>query len=311
MKRIVVLTLLVLVGGTIIACTTQRSGSGGDDGAAAPAPVNLQLEKVKDGVYQLPINAGATTTVFVTDDNGVVLVDTKNPGSGQAILDKVHLITDKPVTTIINTHTHNDHVGGNLEFPANVEIVAQENTAKYMAAMNNFQDAANQYGLPDQTFSDRMTLFGGNDAIDLYYFGPAHTGGDAFVVFRSKRVMAAGDVFPATGSPIIDLENGGSGLDWGDTIAKAYAGIQDVDIVTRGHSSQTSDMAGLREYGEFMTAFASAVRAAHSAGKTAEEAAAELQLEPRFHDYFIGLSGRTDRTGPTVASMYEEMESTN
>jgi hypothetical protein len=34
-----------------------------------------------------------------------------------------------------------------------------------------------------------------NDAIDLYYFGAAHTNGDAFVVFRSVRVMHAGDAF--------------------------------------------------------------------------------------------------------------------
>lgn len=305
MKRVLVLMLLVVGGGAVIAAKMEAQRGG------APAAVNLQLEKVKDGVYQVPINAGATTTIFVTDDNGVVLVDTKNPGSGQAILDKVQLITDKPVTTIINTHSHNDHVGGNLEFPANVEIIAHENTAKYMAGMNNFADAANRYGLPDRTFSDRMTVFDGNDAIDLYYFGRAHTGGDAFVVFRSKRVMAAGDVYPATGSPIIDLENGGSGLEWGDTIARAGAGIQNVDIVTRGHSSQTSDMAGFREYGEFMKAFAAAVRSAYAAGRTAEQAAAELQLAPRFHDYFIGLSGRADRTGPTVNSMYEELERGN
>ena len=58
-----------------------------------------------------------------------------------------------------------------------------------------------------------MTVLGGNDAIDLYYFGPAHTNGDTFVVFRNLRVMHSGDAFAAKGTPLIDANNGGSGVD--------------------------------------------------------------------------------------------------
>jgi glyoxylase-like metal-dependent hydrolase (beta-lactamase superfamily II) len=54
---------------------------------------------------------------------GVVLVDTKYAGMGRAILDQVRSVTGKPVTTIINTHTHGDHTGGNVEFPRTVEFV--------------------------------------------------------------------------------------------------------------------------------------------------------------------------------------------
>ena len=71
---------------------------------------------------------GGNTAVFVTA-NGVVLVDTKLANWGQAILDQVKTVTDKPVTHIINTHTHGDHIGSNEFFPASVEIVAHENTA--------------------------------------------------------------------------------------------------------------------------------------------------------------------------------------
>ena len=82
-----------------------------------------------------------------------------------------------------------------------------------MKKLDQYKDnkPANAKGLPEKTFKDKMTLFTGNDAIDLYYFGPAHTGGDALVVFRNLRVMATGDMAAATGTPIIDLDNGGSG----------------------------------------------------------------------------------------------------
>ena len=112
-------------------------------------------------------------------------------------LDQVRTVTDKPVTMIINTHTHGDHTGSNLFFPATVEIVTHENTTANMEKMPVFQDPANKNGMPDQTYKDCLTLLGGNDAIDLYYFGPAHTNGDTFVVFRKRRVMHAGDVFPS------------------------------------------------------------------------------------------------------------------
>src|SRR5207237_6311709 len=83
---------------------------------------------------------GANTVILVTD-SGVGLVDTKLSGYGAVILQKVKKVTDKPVTTIINTHTHGDHVGSNEGFPGSVDIVAQENTKANMAKMTAFQGA--------------------------------------------------------------------------------------------------------------------------------------------------------------------------
>src|SRR5207247_5230805 len=83
-----------------------------------------EIERVKDNLYVIK-GGGGNTAAFITG-KGVVVVDTKVPGWGQAILDKIKSVTDKPVTTIINTHTHGDHVGSNSEFPATVEIIAHE-----------------------------------------------------------------------------------------------------------------------------------------------------------------------------------------
>jgi cyclase len=283
-------------------------------GAGTPALPNVQLEKVRTNLYQVPIlnpsNApGATTTIFVSENNGVILVDTKNPGSGKAIIENVRKITDKPITTIINTHVHADHLGGNLEFEPNVEIIVHENTPGYMKGLAQYKDGANADRIPKKTFKDKLTLFTGNDAIDLYHFGPAHTGGDALVVFRNLRVMATGDMTAATGTPVMDLANGGSALQWGQTIAKAAAGIKGVDLITRGHTSQTCDWACFVEYGQFMTAYADAARAAHKAGKTVEQATADIpgMMGPKWKDYFAGLSGRNPGTKANVTAFYEEL----
>src|SRR3712207_3208382 len=120
-----------------------------------------------------------------------------------------------------------------------------------MAKMKNFATPETKHGMPDRTFKDKMTVLSGNDAIDLYYFGPAHTNGDAFVVFRGLRVMHAGDAYSGNNTPIMDTNNGGSGLRYPATLAAAAAGIRNVDTVIPGHSAVT-DWQAFLDYGEFM-----------------------------------------------------------
>src|SRR3954462_4731104 len=87
------------------------------------APIG-KIQKVKDNLYYI-FGQGGNSTVFVTA-NGVVLVDTKLANNSQAILDQIKTVTNKPVTTIINTHTHGDHTGSNDAFPASIEVIAQD-----------------------------------------------------------------------------------------------------------------------------------------------------------------------------------------
>src|SRR5687767_13490539 len=235
MKRLYVLGAVLIAGMLAAAVAELRAQQ-------PPAGVSPIL-KVANNLYQVP-GAGGTTAVFVTE-KGVVLVDTKLANNGEAILAQVKSVTDKPITHIINTHTHGDHNGSNVFFPASVEIVSQENTAANMQKMPAFQEALNRHGLPDRTYKDKMTLLSGKDAIDLYYFGPAHTNGDTFVVFRNAGVVHAGDAFANKGQPLIDRNNGGSGIAYPETIAKAAKGIGKVDTVINGHSPVTMKLQDL------------------------------------------------------------------
>ncbi len=291
--RTVVLSVLVVSGGVAMAASQAAQP------AAPKGPNVAEIEKVKENLYMVT-GGGGNTAAFVTA-NGVVLVDTKLANWGQAILDKVKTVTDKPISHIINTHTHGDHVGSNEFFPATVEIVAHENTAANMAKMDMFKDPAKKFAMPDRTYKDRQTLLSGAEAIDLYYFGPAHTNGDTFVVFRGLRVMHAGDVFPGTRTPLIDVNNGASGVAYPATIEKAVAGIKNIDTVIPGHSPVTTWQAFV-EYGEFNRAFLTAVQAAAKAGKTAEQAVADLALPEQFKAY--GMQAAKDN----VEKIYAEIK---
>lgn len=249
-------------------------------------PPALEIQKVKDNLYVIT-GGGGNTAAFITE-TGVVIVDTKVPGMGPAILEKVKSITPKPVTMVINTHTHFDHVGSNVAFTGTVEFVAQENCKASMEKMPAFQSDEGKKFLPGKTYKDKLSLLKGNDKIDLYYFGRGHTSGDTFVVFPALKVMHAGDMFAFTsGLPLIDVTSGGSGLEFPKSLTKAAAGIKGVETVIPGHSPVT-DWSAFKRYGEFIQAFVAMVEQANKDGKTIDQAVADLKLPEKYKDYKLG-----------------------
>jgi cyclase len=279
----------------------QGRAGGGGRGPGFP-PVSA-AEKVADNLFMVP-GQGGNTAVWVAA-NGVVLVDTKLANNGQAILDQVKAVTDKPVTHIINTHTHGDHTGSNQFFPATVEIVTQANTSTNMQKLPVFQEAANKHGLPDRTFKDRMTLLRGDDAIDLHYYGAAHTSGDAFVVFRRARVMHAGDAFANKAQPLIDVANGGSGIAYPETLAKVAREVKNVDRVITGHSTVVP-WQDFVDFGEFNRLFLAHARASLKTGRTPEQAMMNLTLPEKFKGY--NLTGGRGGPGGNFGVIFEELK---
>jgi len=203
-----------------------------------------------------------------------VLVDTMLPGAGRGILSQIKSVTDKPVTMIINTHTHYDHTGSNTEFPGTVEFVAHEGTRANLArdTCEPVTNCAafkgdNAKFLPKRTYKDRLTLFSGKDQIDLYHFGRGHTNGDSFVVFPAARVMHAGDMFPLQRMPFIDFANsGGSAVEFGPTLQKAVATIKNVDTVVGGHTFMPVTWNDFATYTEFYNDFLRDAQAAKTKG---------------------------------------------
>ena len=219
MKRFILQSVLVGAGSlSLVAAQPPAAPSGSKV---------IDIQKLKDNLYVLTSSSptpretfsGGNVAVFITD-GGVTLIDDKLAGWGQAVLDKVKSVTNKPITRIINTHTHGDHTGNNAMLGgANVEIVAHENTKSNMEKMDAFKgDGAK--GLPGKTYKDRLTLGTGKDRIDLYYFGAGHTSGDTFVVFPALRVLHTGDMFAWKDGPLCDRGNSGSCVAFPDTLAE-------------------------------------------------------------------------------------------
>jgi glyoxylase-like metal-dependent hydrolase (beta-lactamase superfamily II) len=128
-----------------------------------------------------------------------------------------------------------------------------------------------------------MSLGSGADRIELYYFGRGHTNGDAWVLFPALRVVHAGDIFAWNNQlPILDANNGGSGLDIADSLMKGHAALnKNADSIITGHSTvMTFD--DLRKWADFNRGFLEAMRAAKKAGKTPDQAAKEYTVPAGF-----------------------------
>jgi glyoxylase-like metal-dependent hydrolase (beta-lactamase superfamily II) len=280
MRRGIILGVLLVAGALSLTVAAFQQAPAGQQ-----APRIVDISKLKDNLYVMQ-GGGGNSSVFIMA-TGVLVVDTKNPGWGQPLLDAIRKVTSKPVTMIVNTHTHGDHVSGNVEFPAEVDIVTHVNTAANMKAMRPNSSAApnpnppnifrdnNGKGLAKRTFSDKMTIGRGADQVDLYYFGRAHTNGDAMVFFPAHRVLHIADVFPGKELPIMDANNGGTGVGYADTLSKAMSfSAKNADTLVNGHYMTTTTNADLKDYIQFIRGYVKEAQAAKSSGKTVDDFAA-------------------------------------
>ena len=215
-------------------------------------------------------------------------------------------MTDKPVTTIINTHTHGDHTGSNEFFGASVETIVHENTRANMARMDAFKGEKAKF-VPKKTYKDKLTLGSGKDQIDLHYFGVGHTNGDTFVVFPALRVMHTGDMFAWKALPYIDTGNGGSVVAHAETLGRVVSTIKDIDTVITGHTPVLT-WNELREYAEFNRDFVSWAREEIKAGKTAAQAGAEYRVPAKYKGYTVEPRPQNGDARANTEIVYKELQ---
>ena len=305
MRRSVCLGILTLAGVLLTAASYE----------ARQERVDLEVEQITDNLFMLKnassvqgMGGGGNTAIFITA-GGVALVDTKINGYGQDIIGHVRELTDKPVTTIINTHTHFDHSGGNIEFPDTVNFVVHENTRAQMARpscqpvtnCDAFKGENAKY-LPQTTYSDQMTLFSGPDRIDLYHFGRGHTDGDTFVVFRAARTLHTGDMFQRKAIPFIDVPNGnGSAIQFGETLKKAVAGISGVDTVIPGHNPTPVTWGEFVDFSGFFNDIVSRAQQGKAGGQSVDDVVAAYSVPDRYS----GFAASEPRLRTTVQHVYD------
>ncbi|MCX7046391.1 MAG: MBL fold metallo-hydrolase [Candidatus Sumerlaeota bacterium] len=201
-----------------------------------PAPARSAAEantikQVRGALYQ--VSGGVGNAFFYVAPEETLVIDAKmtSEAAGQ-MLAEIKKITDKPVRRLLLTHSDGDHVGGLVAFPPNLTIISQANTKQLMEQAN--ATAAVKLPLPTETFTKEKTLALGDKEIQLLYFGPAHTSGDAVIYFASEKAAVVGDLLFFGRDPLIHLQKQGSSFGL-VTVLKEILKL-DADLYLSGHS---------------------------------------------------------------------------
>ena len=237
----------------------------------------IVTEKVADGLYVL-FGVGGNIGVSLGED-GVLIVDNQFPQVMDKIEAAISDIGGKGVDYAINTHWHFDHAEGNNALgPKGTTIVAHKNARIDMASGGIVNLVISKYNqqpypkkaLPVFTFDDRMQIHFNDNEIELFHFSPAHTDGDAAVVFRKQNAIHLGDVFNNSGYPFVDVDSGG-GIDGMITFCeRALAEMSPGAIIIPGHGPVT-DAPALSRYIYMLKTVRSRIAAMIADGKTMQE----------------------------------------
>jgi glyoxylase-like metal-dependent hydrolase (beta-lactamase superfamily II) len=163
-------------------------------GSAIPAKGYL-VQEICDDLYW--VTDGSYNAMFLVTDKGLVAVDAP-PSIGKNYLKAIAEVTDKPVTYVIYSHAHLDHIGAAGIFPKNATFIAQQETAaELQRAKSVARNASMVPSIPTVTFSKNYTLQIGNQTLKLDYYGVNHLPGNIFIYAPKQKVLMLVDIiFP-------------------------------------------------------------------------------------------------------------------
>ncbi len=296
-------------------------------------PYTKGLHEVADGVhaYLQPDGGwGWSNAGLIGGDGASLLVDTLFDLrlTGEMLQAMEPITSNRPITTVVNTHANGDHCFGNeLVAGPGVEIVASAAAAAEMdetppaslAALvhgaDQMPDAMADYirhsfgsfefgdihaTPPTRTFSGTDRFEVGGRAVELIEVGPAHTAGDVLVWLPDERVVFTGDILFIGGTPILWA---GPAANW----IRACSRILELDaaVIVPGHGPLT-DAVGVRAVSDYLCSVEAGTRARHGAGMTAGEAVLDLNAE--FDATPFGAWGDRERLVINVETIWATLE---
>jgi glyoxylase-like metal-dependent hydrolase (beta-lactamase superfamily II) len=155
------------------------------------------VEEIKDGLYW--VTDGAYNTIFLTTGEGVIVVDAP-PSIGENYLNAIAEVTEEPITHVIYSHTHIDHIGAASIFPDDAIIISHKDVALELEQRNDPNRP-----IPEVTFDDEYLLEVGNQSLELKYDGPMHVPGNIFIYAPQQKVLMVVDVIFPGWTPFKDL----------------------------------------------------------------------------------------------------------
>ena len=237
-------------------------------GPAIKQELGYIVDELGDGLFM--VNDGVYQMMFLTTGEGVIAVDAP-PNTGAKILAAISSVTKEPITHVIYSHAHKDHIGAAGIYPKNAQIIAHKDTAVHLAAKNDPDRP-----VPTKTFTDSMTLEVGSQTLKLDHHGLNHSPGNISIYAPKQKVLMMIDiVFPGwTPFPDLALAESVDGFIKAHDVILSY----EFDHYIGGHLTRHGTRADVETQKEY---FSDIVKAAGNANATMDPGAAFAQAAER------------------------------
>ena len=235
--------------GNLTNTTTTKAIPQNAKGPAIPSEKGYLVQEIGNQLYS--VSDGSYNAMFMVTDQGVIAIDAP-PTLGDKYLKAIAEVTDKPVSHVIYSHAHLDHIGAAGIFPQNATFIAQQETANELQrAMNVATNKSAVPPVPTVTFPKNMTLQFGNQTLQLDYHGNNHLPGNIFIYAPNQKVLMLVDIIFPGWVPFAYL-----------AIAKDTAGFieahdialnnYDFDTIVAGHLTRLGTRADVEVQKEFV-----------------------------------------------------------
>ena len=283
--------LMIMLGLVTTGLLAQGPARGGGRGGPKAGQTVEKIRMLKPNLY-LITGGGANTLVRVTPE-GLILVDTKNPGDENfnRVMEEIKSVSNLPVKYVLNTHHHPDHVGNNQKFiDAGATVIALEGLKTNMANDPRTKDIP---GRPTQTFAKDYTLKFGGAEVQAHFYGPGHTGDDTMVYFPDLKVVMVSDQM-TDANPIADFANGGSAVEWNKSLDGVLKLDFEMAIPGRGEPKTRAEVEAFRtKFATLLSRASDAIKA----GATKETLAMQVKTDDLGWTFNAGFYG----------SLYDEL----
>ena len=216
--------------------------------------MSLIFEEVGDAIYRRRYEFLDQNIGVILGGDGVLVVDTRSvPSHAEEIAAELRAFTPLPVSWVVNTHWHWDHVLGNSIF-AGAEIWGHTRCQEVMRDDPEYVRAGASRGLgeglaaevataeivpPGRTFDRNIDLDIGGRIVHLAYRGLGHT--DADLTLAVDDVLFAGDLLEEGAPPAF---GDSYPLRWPDTVESHVAEKPRLIVPGHGDVMTAGDAAG-------------------------------------------------------------------
>lgn len=246
--------------------------------SAGAAPT---VQQIAPNLYAyISDNDGSANSTFLIGPSSILVVDAGlNRTEGEKILREIRKISSLPIAYIVNTHYHPDHQGGDGVVGPDAAIISSPFTRektivlaeKMSGASSGSSGAQFAFRPATETFSQKLTIYLGDNPVEMIAAWPAHTMGDIYVYFPKQRTVSTGDLYLTNSVPAMDQ---GSAAHWAQDLDQILA--LPADHFVPGHF-ELGTRASVQHFRNYMADLdAQVVKLAHSG-------ATEQQVRDRIH----------------------------